>query len=282
MLSGLILSAFLMGLGGMAHCATMCGAPCALAFPRGVPWLALLGRCVAYAGLGAIAAFSAGTVATWARQMAFLRPLWLLALLAVILFGLFLVRAGRMPRAFDAWGLAMYRRARDRWSAVHLVRASPTLRAIMPLLGGMAWVVMPCGLLYAALMVAALAPSASSGAAVMLAFALPGAFGVWAAPFVLRQLSVLLNPRGQPAAAPPPEGSAPEAGQPVPVIWIQAAPSEAATVSASTRPPFAPLPSTAQPIDPAWAVRASGLMLALMGTWAMYHQLLAQWRAWCA
>src|SRR5690606_18457774 len=99
---------------------------------------------------------------------------------------LYLLRSGQMPAAVNNSAMDLYRRARATLGTRPLPDAA---RPFVPLLAGMAWVLMPCGLLYAALMVAVLAPHAWGGALVMLAFAIPGAFGVWAAPYVLRRLS---------------------------------------------------------------------------------------------
>jgi len=79
MLSSLILTAFLMGLSGAPHCATMCGVPCAAALRRSLPLSALLGRWLGYSVLGFMAAASAGLVSQWSREISFLKPLWLMA-----------------------------------------------------------------------------------------------------------------------------------------------------------------------------------------------------------
>ena len=163
MLSGLILTALLMGLGAVPHCAAMCGAACAAALPKGVPLPSLLGRCLAYALLGGVAAASAGTVAQWGRQVAFVQPLWVLMQAMAMLLGAYLMHMGHMPWQVDAWGQALYRRFQTRWPRdADLSRSahSAWLRASWPFWAGMAWAVLPCGLLYAAVMVAALAPSA--------------------------------------------------------------------------------------------------------------------------
>lgn len=275
MLSGLMLTAFLMGVGGIPHCAAMCGAPCAAAFPRGLPWTSLLGRCLGYALMGALAAMSAGAIASWGRQIAFLQPLWVLLLAAAVMLGLYLLRSGQMPATVNDGGQALYRRVRARWAASRFSGFAPGLQPLLPVLAGMLWVVMPCGLLYAALMVAALAPDAWGGALVMLAFAVPGAIGVWAAPAILRQavrivggMSAQGATRGAPAAS--------SSAETVPVTWMRrdVLPTDSVEGAAQS--------IAANRFDPRWAVRVSGLMLAAMAGWALYHQLLMQWRAWCA
>lgn len=276
MLSGLMLTAFLMGVGGMPHCAAMCGAACAVAFPRGLPPAGLLGRCLGYALMGAVAAASAGLIAQWGRQVAFLQPLWVLLQAAAVILGLFLMRSGRMPAQVDAWGQALYRQVRGRWSQLASTpEKSAMLHPLLPLLAGLAWVFLPCGLLYAALTVAALAASAWEGALVMLAFALPGAVGVWAAPAVLTWVSrrtVSFTP-----SAAPPAGSS--VSSTAPILWLH---HEKRIDASAPCPPAETARASLPAFDPRWAVRLSGAMLAVLGAWALYHQLLAQWRAWCA
>lgn len=293
MLTGLLITAFLMGLGGMPHCATMCGAPCVAVFPRGLPLMSLLGRCVAYAGLGALAAASAGAVASWGRQVAFLKPLWMLLLLAAIVLGLYLLRSGEMPRRVNDWGLDLYRRARARWFAAPDDSRSHLFSRALPFFAGLAWVIMPCGLLYAALMVAALAPTAWGGGIVMLVFSLPGAVAVWAAPRLLRQASRLRWPGrwGAASAQVNDQVQVQGASGTVPVIWMRQVQPQASMAAAEGGSPALRKPGSVGPSDGAlapeggetrWAVRLSGLMLAAMSAWALYHQLWSQWQAWCA
>ena len=189
MLSGLILTALLMGLTGAPHCATMCGMPCAAALQRGVPISALVGRWLGYALLGGIAAAGAGAVSHWSREVAFLQPIWLMAQSMAVLFGLWLLATGRVPRQLDQMGLRAYHLLRARWGQAAADGPVPWISHAAPVLAGMAWAAMPCGLLYGAVMVAALAPTPLGGVLVMTAFAIPSGLGVWAAPKLLRRLS---------------------------------------------------------------------------------------------
>lgn len=279
MLSGLMLTAFLMGAGGMAHCAAMCGTACAAAFPRGVPLLALLGRCVGYTALGAVAALSAGLVAQWGRQAAILQPFWLLAQAAAVVMGCWLLFTGRVPAVLDQWGQGAYWRLRGRVRRAVGDHPASRWRPWWPLLAGVAWAALPCGLLYAALMVAALASTPWGGGLVMLSFALPSAVGVWAAPALLARLSR----RGEPAQ---PALSTPAV---VPVLWLQRVDAPSQNGSSADMARYAPGPTLAGLprnqgllIDPKWAVRTSGLCLGGMAAWGLAHNLLDQWRAWCA
>lgn len=283
MLTGLLFTAFLMGLGGVPHCAAMCGAACAAAFPRGLPAATWVGRLLGYALMGAVAAVSAGAVSRWGREVAMLKPLWVMAQVVVVMLGVYLLLTGRMPAVLDGAGRAAYDSLRARW------RVSPdglpppwrgVWRLAWPMLGGMAWALLPCGLLYAALMVAALAPGAWGGALVMLAFAVPSSMGVWAAPWVLRKLRAWRKPGGQGAmgavAAELPVATT------VPVIWLRQPATEACSTVGHDADAGVAQPADPVLVDPRWAVRASGLCLALLGGWAVWHQLVAQWQAWCA
>lgn len=280
MLSNLLFTAFVMGLAGIPHCTAMCGAACAAAFPKGVSVWALLGRAIGYACLGVVAATAAGLVARWGQQFAVLKPLWMMAQLAMVLLGSFMLFKGFIPELVDQAGKGLYMRLRAGWQA-RAATWPPLVRKGWPLLAGLAWALLPCGLLYAALMVAALASRPWEGGLVMLAFALPSALGVWAAPAMLRWLRT----RGeQPARG--------TASALVPVVWMR---MEGAAGSAGTG--VATIASTplSEPIAttgffasaPAWldqrlAVRIAGLGLATMSAWGLWHQLWAQWQVWCA
>lgn len=278
MLTSLLLTAFLMGLAGIPHCTAMCGAACAAAFPRGVSIWTLLGRAIGYACLGVVAATAAGLVSRWGQQIAMVKPLWMMAQAAMVLLGGFMLLRGFIPEQIDQAGKGLYLRLREGWQA-RSANWPPFLRDSWPLLAGLAWALLPCGLLYSALMVAALASHAWEGGLVMLAFAVPSALGVWAAPAMMRWLKAQGEQRSQTIAA-----------APVPVLWMRAEGAAAvdASVHATARTPSgAPSSAGLTPAAPAWldqrlAVRIAGLGLAAMAAWALWHQLWAQWQAWCA
>lgn len=266
-----MLTAFLMGVGGAPHCAAMCGLACAAALPKGVPWLSFVGRACGYATLGAVAAASAGWVAIWGRQVSFLQPLWVMALLACCLVGVWMARTGATPASLDRFGRSLYGRVRQQLAPRFSPQSAsgPLAKAALQWLAGAAWAALPCGLLYAAVMVATLAPSASGGALVMLSFAVPSTLGVWAAPAMLGWLR-----KRSPTRNGLRSGSTSQT--PVPVVWLQhGAPDLGESFS----------PRTSAPgtwVDPRWAIRVAGLMMAGMAAWGAYHQVMAQWRAWCA
>lgn len=176
-MSGVALAAGLLGLMGETHCVAMCGGVAAAPFARDrsepLPWSRAVayhvGRVSTYALLGAFA----GAAGTMSERAPFplgglalaLRLLAgaLLALVALQLLGLgrglsLLESLGRGPFA----ALARPLRAR--------IGERPGLRGTA-LLGAL-WGLFPCGLVYAALPVAALAQSAPGGALAMAAFGL--------------------------------------------------------------------------------------------------------------
>lgn len=271
-MTNLLITAFLMGLAGIPHCTAMCGTACAAALPQGLSAWTLLGRALGYAGLGVIAAAAAGAIAQWGQHVAMIKPLWMMAQLAMVLLGGFMLLRGVIPGVVEQAGKGLFERVRGGWRQ-RVATWPQWLKPGWPLLAGLAWALLPCGLLYTALMTAALASRPWEGGLVMLAFALPSALGVWAAPRWLRWL------RGQtrPAQA--------LGGAPVPVIWMRA--EGGCLPDAGARSTAAVAASAATHSAPPWlgpdlAVRVSGLGLACMAGWALWHQLWAQWQAWCA
>lgn len=169
--ASLLAAALALGAAAAPHCALMCGAPCA-AVTRGRPREAVLfqaGRFVGYAAAGALAASALGLVATWVQARPWLAPLWTLVQLAFLALGLWWLAAGRMPA----------RLLRDGAAPASTSTPCVSWRAGA---AGLAWVAWPCGVLQGALLLAALAGDAASGAAVMAVFALASAPALLAAP----------------------------------------------------------------------------------------------------
>lgn len=289
MIYSLLITAFLMGLGGVPHCAAMCAAPCAVALPRGLPWTALLGRSLGYALMGAVAAGATSALSSWSRWVGVLQPLWVMLLAAAVLLGGWMLLKGAVPTALQQHGLKAYHRVQAAMADSAWLARWPWLRSAAPMILGMAWAALPCGLLYGAVMVAALAPSLWEGAAVMAAFSLPGGVALW---WLSRQFNVW---RQGPSQAAPASTLALPASAVVPVLWLAREPSDQAAspgrdeqVAASARgAASAPAEAWGRPFmrwlsDPRWAVRVSGLMLAGAAAWALAHRLMEQWQAWCA
>lgn len=188
MSSSLALTALLMGVAGGPHCLAMCGAACAgLGQAAGQrPHAALgsfqVGRLLGYSALGALAAGSVQALGWLTTQSAAVRPLWSLLHVAAVVLGLWLLATGRQP-------LALERPARALWQRVRGFAQSRPRSA--PGLIGLLWALMPCGLLYSALMVAALSGSPGQGALTMALFALGSGVGLWAGPWLFLRLQTL-------------------------------------------------------------------------------------------
>ena len=143
-------TAVLMGLAGGPHCIAMCGAACAGIGQAGAPRGTLA---IGWFQVGRLTGYTllGAMLLIWARQ-----PVWL------------------------EWG------ARRVWARVRTVTQRFGLAA--PLGVGVAWALLPCGLLYSAAMVAALAGSVTGGAAVMALFALGSGLTLWLGPWLLLRL----------------------------------------------------------------------------------------------
>ncbi|MBN9405300.1 MAG: sulfite exporter TauE/SafE family protein [Burkholderiales bacterium] len=181
----LAVTAVLMGLAGGPHCIAMCGAACAgigqAAAPRGQLGIGLfqLGRLAGYALLGALAAASMQGLGWLTVQSAALRPVWSMVHVAALLLGAMLLIWARQPLWLELGARRVWARVRgatQRWGLA------------APLGVGVAWALLPCGLLYSAVMVAALAGSVAGGAAVMALFALGSGVTLWLGPWLLLRL----------------------------------------------------------------------------------------------
>ncbi|ALD90868.1 membrane protein [Cupriavidus gilardii CR3] len=194
---GVLASVFLLALLGGVHCAAMCGgialvlegndarqaAPVALYRSRAA-WVRELlvlhaGRLSAYAVLGALLG-AAGAAAWKVQYLPVQRALFAAGSASLLLAGLWALGgarlAGRVPgvealarRLAASWA---------RWGGRTIARkeagAAPrgARRLLRRYAAGLAWGLVPCGMVYAALALALLAGSAASGALVMLAFGL--------------------------------------------------------------------------------------------------------------
>lgn len=185
MQTSMALTALFMGLVGGPHCVAMCGAACAgisrAAGERSTQALLTfqLSRMVGYALFGAFAAGSVQGLALLGTNTGAIRPVWTMFHAAVLLLGLALLLRGRQPAWIDNVGQTVWRKARPA-----LARMGP--RA--PMVLGVAWALMPCGLLYSALLVASLTANAFEGAAVMALFSLGTSLSLTLAPWLLLKL----------------------------------------------------------------------------------------------
>ena len=185
-------TAFLMGLAGGPHCVAMCGAACgamgrtqAGQSTRAL-WIFLAGRLLGYSALGALAAASMQGLGWLSVHSAALRPVWTLFHAAAALLGLMLLWQARQP----IW---LENSARKVWQSVRSVTCNLTGinsgLALAPIgMMGVLWALLPCGLLYSALLVAAMTSSAVQGAGAMALFALGSGVSLMAGPWLWLRL----------------------------------------------------------------------------------------------
>lgn len=177
-------TALLMGLVGGPHCVAMCGAACAgigqAAGARKNPAILgfQLGRVLGYSALGALAAASMQGFGWLTVQSAALRPVWSMFHVAALLLGLVLLLRAQQPAWLDLAGRRIWNRA----------KALGAGTGGAPVLLGALWAFLPCGLLYSALLVAAMAGGPLDGAVVMALFALGTSVTMTAAPWLWLRL----------------------------------------------------------------------------------------------
>ncbi|RYF01930.1 MAG: sulfite exporter TauE/SafE family protein [Comamonadaceae bacterium] len=208
MLATLAWTALVMGLVGGPHCLAMCAAPCgaltAGATPpsqtlpgttQSIQWMPRaksavvsrtvafhVGRLVGYAAFGGLAAFAMEQLAWMTQQTAALRPVWTLLHAAVLAWGLLLLVQARQPAWVDDAGRAIWRKVK------------PAVNAPGGMwVAGAAWTMMPCGLLYSALLVAALSGGAFEGALTMGLFGAGSAVWLVAGPWAWKRLRTRIN-----------------------------------------------------------------------------------------
>ncbi|MED5622419.1 sulfite exporter TauE/SafE family protein [Ideonella sp. BN130291] len=185
----LLAAAALMGLAGSPHCAAMCSAPCAAVLrgcgaSRSAPPAFHLGRVAGYALAGAVAASSMAALRSLAELAPLLRPLWTLLHAGALALGVWMLVTGRLPTWRSGASAALAPAAAGASPGWHRI-AGPGRAAA----AGSSWILWPCGLSQAALLLAALADSPWLGAATMGSFALASAPALVLLPLALRRLA---------------------------------------------------------------------------------------------
>ncbi|MBU6437337.1 MAG: sulfite exporter TauE/SafE family protein [Betaproteobacteria bacterium] len=176
MLAGLALTAFVAGVAGGPHCVGMCGAAlcggalgCAPAQRGTLVTRLLVGRALGYALAGALVASLAGALQWGSQTSAVFKPVWTMVEVASLVLGVVLLVQARQPVWLEHAAHRLWQRVAP---AGGTLRGASWLPApVRPVAVGMLWAALPCGLLYSALMIAALADGPAGGAVVMLAFA---------------------------------------------------------------------------------------------------------------
>ena len=188
MQTSLALTALIMGLAGGPHCVAMCGAACAgIGHAAGAQQNRALvsfqaGRWLGYSLMGGLAALSVQALGWLTVESAALRPIWSMLHVAAVVLGLLLIWQDKQPVWLD-------QSAQQLWSKVRKLNSK--LGKIAPVVVGTLWAFMPCGLLYSALMVAALTGNALEGAITMACFALGSGVSLGFAPWLLLKLRTL-------------------------------------------------------------------------------------------
>ena len=214
MQTALLLSSLVLGLVGGTHCLAMCGPACVAINARENPaekpliftpkteaaqaglaakkpfftlnfWSFLASRIISYAVLGAVAAGSVQALA-WGSGMAQgIKPLWALWHALVLAWGLFLLILARQPVWAQTGAQRFWARLRGHpWAGRGGVL-------------GLAWGLLPCGLLYSALLQASLTGQVWGGAAAMALFAIGSSPWLLAAPSLWQSLRKVRESWGQ-------------------------------------------------------------------------------------
>lgn len=249
MTSALLITSMLMGAVGVPHCLVMCSVPCSIAAQscgstqhssREVAGALQFGRLLGYAMLGGVAASTVSFAHLLAGHVSALRPLWVMAQVAILMAGLVLLATGRVPQLLQSVHLPFQKLSArlntGRWS-----RLPAPLRATLL---GICWAALPCAQLYAAVVLASLAGHALGGAVMMMAYALPGVLALWlGAQWFQRIFGVASRPT---------------------------APSSEVTVHV-VRDRSVAIRSIGQLADSTWAVRITGAVLAASAVLMLLH-----------
>ena len=173
--SSIFLSTFFMGMMGGPHCISMCGAPCSVISAQGSRqiWQFHLGRILGYGILGGVAAYSVNNLAWLSNQTMSIHPLWTFFHGIIFIWGFVMLLHAKQPQWIDHMGESI-------WNTMQ--KFSKTLRSNFLL--GMLWSLMPCGLLYSALLVAALTLNILNGTFSMIFFALGTSISLIVSPII--------------------------------------------------------------------------------------------------
>lgn len=144
------------------------------------------GRLLSYAVTGGLAAYAVQNLAWLTGQTSALRPVWTMFHVAVLVWGLSLLVLARQPVWVDGAGHRFWQRLRPRMAGHRWV-----------FLAGAAWALMPCGLLYSALLVASLSGGVADGALSMALFAVGSSLTLAIGPWLWVRLAAWRNPARQ-------------------------------------------------------------------------------------
>ena len=205
-------------------------------------------------------------------QSVALRPLWTFLHIAAIALGLLLLWRARQPQWLETWGRFFWARAQG--LGLHT--------GVAPGAVGMLWALLPCGLLYSAVMVSALAGSVAGGALLMALFALGSGINMLAGPWLWLRLAARRGSpagRGEQAIASPlhaRSGDRVIADVGAPLVCHPT--GIAVNHLTSIEPLVAPTASAARGD---WGVRLAGAALASSAAWALWVGLAHNAAPWC-
>lgn len=170
-----LLTAFLAGLLGGAHCVGMCGGiVAAMSFQRGGRKQPLgfhlgynLGRIASYTLAGALAGLIGSAAFLSDNLLPLQKGLYYLAQVILILMGLYLAGLSRAVLWLEKAGGGLWQRLQPLFGRLLPIRDFPGAVA-----AGAVWGWLPCGLVYSVLVTALASGRPESGALLMLAFGL--------------------------------------------------------------------------------------------------------------
>jgi sulfite exporter TauE/SafE len=137
------------------------------------------GRIVGYSMLGALAAASMQGLGWLTVQSAALRPVWSLFHVGAMALGAVLIWRAQQPIWLERMGRSLW----------NVARRTGARAGGAPIALGVLWALLPCGLLYSALLVAAMAGSALDGGIVMALFAFGTSLSMTLGPWLWLRLS---------------------------------------------------------------------------------------------
>ncbi len=152
-----------------------------------------LGRIAGYSALGALAATTMQGVGWLSTQSAVFRPLWTLLHIVAFIVGVLLLWRGEQPIWLEGVGRSIWRRVQAKMAHLKLRNGGAVILGVL-------WALMPCGLLYGALLVAALSNSPLEGAGAMALFALGSAVVLTIGPWAWLRLRGVQNVDGRSGA----------------------------------------------------------------------------------
>lgn len=212
MISGLYVSAAIIGLASSPHCFTMCGALCeksahmcasshqarddlsGATFLYYVP--VLLGRLVSYAVAGALLSLMATHALGFLASISWMKPIWIFFQVGIVILGFWMLIAGSFPASLSHLTARIFRRShagQGRSSAP----SNAYIASVYSALTGCLWAFLPCGVLHSVLLMSALANSPMEGAVVMLIFGLTSSIslvaGGWVWSYLMQRKTNALN-----------------------------------------------------------------------------------------